>query len=1294
LAKLLPFLPLFASLDHDSDPPVESPHRDTTASHPPDAEARAHALDIQRSFIVEAPAGSGKTGLLIQRFLKLLASESVTTPEQVLAITFTLKATAEMRDRVLGHLIAAAKSSALSAAQPTALLDLAAAAETTPVANEFRAETHALALAVLERDRQLGWALLDHPQRLNIRTIDSVCAEIARALPVLSGGGGRLSPVADADPLHREAARRTLLLLGSGDADLDDALRTLLLHRGGNLAQCESLLAQMLSLREQWGDLIPLNRAHLDAAWLDEHVLPRLERALDHAICTTLNEVVKKFPPDLLSELSELAAEMAHSAGYNGDLSPIAICKGRGDPPAAVAKHLDHWRALAHLLLTADGSYRKERGITGRNLGFDYDRKHRRHLRFASVLDAVQHRADLSLALENVRGLPPAIYPPEQWNVAKALFRLLNHALVELQFVFAERNQCDFTELSLLAHHALAQDSGVDDLAAALGARLQHLLVDEMQDTSTGQYQLFELLTANWDGHSQTVFLVGDPRQSIYLFRQARVERFVSAMNHRRLGDLPLTPLRLTANFRSQKNLVDQFNINFPLIFAGQDRGPNSAALPYEDAQATLPASPGANGVVWHISPVPSARAQADSPNALTSAQIRQQQARRDAREIRRIARQWFARPLPADRNRIRDESGDVFPEPWRIAVLVRSRNHITEIVAALKKEGHAIPFRAVDIETLNERQEVLDLTALTRALLHPADRVAALAILRAPWCGLTLADLHTLTGSDDATLKEQSIDRLIAERAHLLPDDSIQRLTRVWNVLQSLASQRARLTTAQLVERAWRSLGGDAWLDAAQLTNARCFFELLDTLEAEAPGGRIELPALKHRLGELYAESDPIPARTPFVELLTIHKAKGLEWDVVFVPALERPPAISGARLLTWSEISSPEESGEHEAHVMLAPIRGIGEEAQALNTWLYRLHRAREAAEHKRLFYVACTRAREELHLFASPEVSVRGTASPGRDSLLKAAWPAAAPHIAIALGASAAPTPDSDDSTTENLSTFTPPPEPMLLDLAAASAGYHATIQRLPPTFVPEARFAAARARRIAYTDIEQAIPVDAAFTRPEGSFAARSFGNAVHAFLETVATRLASGASATALLAEIPTWTPRIAAVLRADGLPPNTVTRLTRETSAAMENALRDPLGLWLLAPHPGAASELGLTAWLDTAGESARAASIRIDRIFYAGPEPHAPGEDVLWIVDYKTADHGPSGLDDFLAAQRTAYTPQLETYARILAQKAPAPAAPPREIRVALYYPAIPRLIWWKPIIPATNNPQPTTRN
>jgi ATP-dependent exoDNAse (exonuclease V) beta subunit len=1252
------------------------------AAAPPDAEARQQALDVRRSFIVEAPAGSGKTGLLIQRLLKLLADDSVEQPEQVLAITFTNKATAEMRDRVLAHLAAAAQSNETgqSTAEPAVLEQLAAAAaEPAPAENDFQAETRELARAVLARDRQLGWSLADHPHRLNIRTIDSVCAEIARTLPYLSGSGGRLTPAEDAGPLHREAARRTLLLLGTGDADFDTALRDLLLHRDGNLAECESLLANMLSLRDQWGDLVPLTGPQFDEVWLDANVLPRLELALDHAIRAVLTPLAQAFPADLLAELTNLAAEMAHCEGYKGQESPIAICKGKEQSPSTCADDLEHWRCLIHLIVKPSKPRDWRKTVSRNVVGFEIEKHHATHLK--GIIARLSETPNLFEMICAINALPPAHYPADQWAVAKSLFRVLSRALVELQFVFSARNQCDFTELSLLARHALRADSGPDDLAAALGARLQHLLVDEMQDTSTSQYELIELLTASWDGFSQTVFLVGDPRQSIYLFRQARVERYIRAMRTQRLGDLPLTRLRLTANFRSLRTLVEQFNRDFNLIFP-QESDPH--ALPYTPAQPTLPASPSARGAVWHANPI-STNPDDEASEALTPAQLKQQQARRDALELRRIVSEWLAKPLPPGRS-----------EPWQIAVLVRSRNHLIEIVAALKQED-AIPFRAVEIDSLGQRQEVLDLTALTRALLHPADRVAALAVLRAPWCGLSLADLHTLTGCDDPALQCHSIQRLMDERGHLLPDDSCKRLQRVWQVLAEAAAQRARLTPAQLVERAWRSLGGDAWLKPEELINAQHFFNLLDELQTQlqdnSSTGIFDPTLLDARLQKLYAEPNPTPAGTPFVELLTIHKAKGLEWDVVLVPALERQPAADRSRLLTWSELEPMDASDEDAAHFMLAPIAGRGEPSKALNNWLNGIHRAREAAERKRLFYVACTRARQELHLFASPQLTSSGEINPRFDSLLQAAWPAAKAHFSPTenLGA-----PDGVpgersllagvarlDSETwvraTNLHVFNPTDE---LDLAASASP---TLQRFPLDFDPAARIAATRAHRLPYGDSDGATASSQAqFSRPEGSFAARSFGNVVHAALETLADRIAAGSSTGALLAELPAWMPRLATLLRADGLPHATINRLAREARAALEATLRDPDGLWLLAPHAAAANEFALTAWPESHNADGqpviRPTSIRIDRLFRAGAEPHSPGEDFLWIVDYKTtAPHSSASLDDFLAAQRAAYAPQLETYARILTQllhSADRPA--PKEVRLALYYPTLPRLLWW----------------
>ncbi|HWB33665.1 MAG TPA: UvrD-helicase domain-containing protein [Acidobacteriaceae bacterium] len=1253
------------------------PGQSPVSAPPPDAAVRAEALDIRRSFIVQAPAGSGKTTLLMRRFLKLLADDSVTQPAQVLAITFTNAAAAELRDRVLNELedarrVPPAAHSVEPAASAALLENIAATSEHQP--SHSTISTRELAHAVLARDTALGWQLLAQPHRLNIRTIDSVCAEIARSLPILSGSGGRLTPTTDAAALYHEAARRTLLFLGSGDAVFDAALRNLLLHRDGNLDDCAALLADMLEWRDQWGELlwgnlIPIGRSLPDDAWLDANVLPRLERALEHAITQTLVRADRLFPSEILTELADLAGHLGHSASTTAEPSPIACCAGLHDPPEAIAAHLGRWNALIHLLMKQQPEWRKERGLHKRAFKFDYDRKHPHHARLAAILDQLRHRSDLLDALAEVRALPPACYPADQWAVAKSLFRVLGRALAELQLVFAERGQCDFTEISLLACQALNAVSGVEDLSSALGARLQHLLVDEMQDTSTGQYRLFELLTASWDGFSQTVFLVGDPHQSIYLFRQARVERFVQSINTAHLGEVPLTPLALTANFRSQRALVDQFNADFRLIFPqpAPGSGPDAQSLPYRDADATQPPSPSSLGVVWHANSQPPRPRLA--PGAAPPIDLAPTQALLDARTIAATADDWIRRPLPEGRDR-----------PWRVAVLVRNRAHLSEITPELRRRR--IPFRAVEIETLHERQEVLDLTALTRALLHPADRVALLAVLRAPWCGLSLADLHALTGSDDFTLHNTSILRLMESRASFTSPEARLRLDRVYAVLRAALASRSRLTAAQLVERTWRSLGGDLSLTPAQLTNARRFFELLDSLEASF--GHIDTTQLEDRLDRLFSEPDPIPSGSPSVELLTIHKAKGLEWDLVLVPALERTVRSSPSRLLAWAVLDSTPDA-EAEAHIMLAPIAARGDETDALTDWLHGRQRDRERAENKRLFYVACTRACQELHLFAAPTVRRSGEPSAHPDTLLAASWPAASLHFSAIASRSSTPIVSHETELADEeieleangyrkeysneMSCLHDNSQVINEDLIPP---IYPTLTRLPSTVDPAARFAEARKNSPLHSNADAAGET-AHFARPEGSFSARSFGNVVHACIELFTTRIANGATPASLLAELPAWKSRIAALLRADGLSTTIVARLARETYTALEHLLRDPDGQWLLAPHPAAAVELSVTS-----ASGASVTTVRADRIFRAGPEPRVSGDTNLWIVDYKTASYGGSAISEFLATQRSAYTAQLEAYARVLA---PAYSTALKDVRLALYFPTLPstpRLIWW----------------
>jgi ATP-dependent helicase/nuclease subunit A len=1184
------------------------------ASRPPDWQERERALDVQRSWIVEAPAGSGKTGLLIQRYLKLLADESVEQPEQVLAITFTVKATSEMLERVMAQLESAKRGDVLTNA------------------SEFDRETRTLAEAVLQRDALLGWNLLDHPRRLRIRTIDSVCGEIARSLPVLSGSGGRQRPVEDPTPMYREAARQTLMQLGGNDAELDSALRTVLLHRDGSLAECERLLMEMLPLRNQWGELIPLLGQELDDAYLDSTVLPRLQKALEQAICAGLTRLSQSVPSDILQDLSLLAGEMAQADGYKGQPSPIAMCAGLQDVPEEVADHLERWLGLIHLVTTGGGEWRS--GFRSDWLKFDLDKSQASRLK--EIVQELRDHDEMLEAIKRVKHLPPSVYPAEQWRVAKALFRVLSRSLAELQLIFARDGECDFAELGLLAKTAL-EHGGVRDLSAALGIELRHLLVDEMQDTSTSQYELIELLTQGWDGHSQTVFLVGDPKQSIYLFRQARVERFVRTMRTRTLGDLPLGGLQLTANFRSQRELVDAFNEDFSLLFPQELNVANPDEAPYVEAQAVRGASGyGAPSVAWHTKVL-------DSHGDIKSE--RRRWARKEAEQVRAIVEDWRARPLPAGRT-----------EPWKVAVLVRSRNVLGDIVAEFKDEAKgAIPFRAVDIEPLGERQEVLDLFALTRALLHPADRVAWFAVLHAPWCGLGLADLHVLAGADDPGWAERCVEDAIVERGDLLCEESCARLMRVWPVLQAAREHRTGLTTAQWVERTWRSLGGNAYLKDAEMANARRYLQLLDQVEEQT--GMMDLALLKRRLKTLYAQAATVAGA---VDLMTIHGAKGLEWDVVLVPGLERKAQANRERLLNWSEIDSSDSDA---AQVVLAPIAERGEGSKDLNAWLRGIVKGREAAERKRLFYVACTRAREELHLFASPKTTARGEVCREYGSLLATAWPVAERYFAAVV-----PAPGS----TAKLFEMSLAPETedragdFVGDIAAVQedVARPAILRRLPLSFDAQRRFAATPRLSYGEAEIEPSH-----FERPEGSFEARAFGNAVHAFLEVLTKRLADGVGAETLLREVAGWTPRIAAMLRGDGLAPEIVDRLAARVKTGLSTMLQDAEGLWMLGPREGAMSEFALVSW----GE--RRSSVRLDRVFRAGARPVDAGSDCLWIVDYKTATHGREGVEEFLAEERAKYGPQMDAYALAMADRAEA-----GRLRVGLYYPMLTRLVWWVP--------------
>jgi len=532
-----------------------------------------------------------------------------------------------------------------------------------------------------------------------------------------------------------------------------------------------------------------------------------------------------------------------------------------------------------------------------------------------------QQTEPLRAALEALLRMPEERYTDDQWEVLGAIVELLPRAAAHLKLVFAERGETDFTEVAQGAVRALGSPEHPTDLLLALDTRLKHILVDEYQDTSWSQYELLKCLTAGWEkGDGRTLFLVGDPMQSIYRFREAKVALFLQAWDSAldigartavapaQAGapfGFPLERLTLTTNFRSQAGLVDWYNASFPSILPPA-ADPASGAVPYSRASVHHAALPGA-AATWHHVP----------------------DRTREAQTIVDI---------------VRKAEGTK-------AILVRNRIALADIVPALKAAG--IRYRAIEIEHLGEKQVVQDLYALTRALLHLGDRIAWLSILRAPWLALPLDRLLEIAGGDRfKTIWE------------LIKDDLF--LSQFTAILAPAIANRDRGSLRERVEGVWLALGGPACVaDKTELEDAERYLDTLEELEAGGP--LTDLSRIDAALERLFALPD-VEATDDDVQVMTIHKSKGLEFGTVIVPGLDSSPGGGDPDLLLFNEVigtdrrprsgsgqpSSPKASSPNAlvgdgdpvsvGGLLLAPIHAAGSDDDATYSYLKDLDKEAE--------------------------------------------------------------------------------------------------------------------------------------------------------------------------------------------------------------------------------------------------------------------------------------------------------------------------------------------------------------
>jgi len=685
-----------------------------------------------------------------------------------------------------------------------------------------------------------------------------------------------------------------------------------------------------------------------------------------------------------------------------------------------------------------------------------------------------------------LRRLPAPRYADHEYARLQHLLTVLRLAVAQWRLVSAEHGATDFTEQALAAVTALGSDDAPSDLALALDYRLSHLLVDEFQDTSRSQYALLERLVAGWTGaDGRTLFLVGDPMQSIYRFRDADVNLFQATLAARRFAQVPLEALRLTANFRTCPRVLRWLNDTLARAFAQADR----ALPPFHPFQPTREDDALAEVAVHAI------------PSEAVA-----------ARTIAIVQRTWARAPTAT------------------IAILVRSRAHLGALPHALAAAG--IPLATNDIDALGTLPCVNDLMALTRALVDPTDRTAWLAVLRAPWCGLPLACLREMAGEDRNGL----VWARVADPALGTgwPTAEQLRLARMRAVFGHAFAARGRTSYAQLVESTWHALGGPATLGGpSELRHVHRFLELVAALEAA--NEPLTGPLLTRRVAEEFA---PFPRQEGrAVEIMTIHRAKGLEFDVVLLPELQRAVQSEPHTLLQGHAVP-----GVPPLFATPPPVGGDeDEQAHALYEFLRDAAKTALGDEGYRLLYVALTRARRALHLFSVPPEPGR---VPRRDSFLGMLWPALA------------------DAVTAR------PPEAGAVAAPVARHPVRRVVEHALPAPVELPRRSAQRA------------PVPFEWASP----LAKPIGTVTHAFLQIMAEGGAFALPATAA----------IRARLRALGLRGQELAQAEREVATALAATRDSSRGRWLFdAGHREARSEYRITVLRE-----GRVTDVVIDRTF------------------------------------------------------------------------------------------------
>lgn len=841
-----------------------------------DSKARQEAMVLE-SKLIKAPAGSGKTALLTNYFLKLLGV--VEHPREIQALTFTNKAAQEMKNRIVDSILRVN-----SGFKPS---------------NEYEKENYRLATEALRNSKAKGWHVEKNSNMLNISTIDSFCKRVL----VDHVGTGQLATrnvAQDPKLLYQKAVTETLSLYS--DAKYGAPIQKLLAHFGNKVSKVEKLLVEMIETRERW---IPVLFVDKQAArvQLEEKRGVFLETIVD----SNYHSLQAK-ESQLLSVLSKLELKDSCLVEFVND-----GFKGGVENNKAIFSSLN--KLLCTTTKKAKVRFTKNDGISPDLNKNDKDE-------IVSELKELSEQCVGDLIV--LSDMPDSKYKESEWVLLSSAFEVMPLILAKLNLIFREFGEVDFTEIALNAVRALDSESGEETSSAITKSQtINHILVDEFQDSNNTQLLMIRLLIDTWSSEDKnTLFLVGDAMQSLYGFRGADVNVFMDAENG--IGNVDIKTLSLTTNFRSTAGIVEWVNNIF------------SQAFPKEN-DLLLSASKYSNSTAVKLS---SAFEEPVELHGFTADLDGKQEAKFIAEQIKNI----------------QDN------EPTAsIAVLGRTRSSLKPILEHLANEAD-ISATAVNLNRIDKEPLCIVAIALARLLIDDMDKLAWLTILNSGLFGLSHNTIEAIFNFDSDPYLAVNDDRV----AHLLTSTELSRYSYALNQINMAIEGKHNKDLDLLLEGIWYNLHGPSLAEKEiDLTNVSLVFSLFENVQSTD----LSLKWLERHLETLYAESSQqISGNTRNVELMTIHKSKGLEFDYVFIPSMHKRGLISSSKLFSWGCTGELGDLGVMACSEEL----GIKSKSVSYHAFLGKLKANRELEELKRVVYVGVTRAIKKAYLCGKVEVN----------------------------------------------------------------------------------------------------------------------------------------------------------------------------------------------------------------------------------------------------------------------------------------------------------------------------------